>query len=127
MSASSSMSPLALIITNLALAALVVGIIVLIVRRRRKFRTTLDPAFQGAPMAHGVVTDLQYRYRKVNNRPLYRITYQVHLPQGQQFYGWEEKYLARLTEKQQFDVGTNHLIAYRPGWEQVRSVPQGAR
>lgn len=121
------MSPLVLIVVNLLMAGFVVGIIVLLIRRRRRNQATLDPAFNGAPMAHGVVTNLQYRYRQVNNRPLYRITYQVHLPQGQQFYGWEEKYLARLTEKQQFNVGTNHLIAYRPGWEQVRSVPQGAR
>ena len=125
--ASSGTSPIPVILGNLVLIALVIGIVVLIVRRRRKFRTTLDPQFEGAPMAHGVVTDLTYQYRQVNNRPLYRITYQVHLPQGQQFCGWEEKYLARLTEKQQFGVGTNHLIAYRPGWEQVRSVPQGAR
>lgn len=127
MSASSTMSPLVLIITNLALAVFVAGIIVLLVRKRRRNRATLDPAFQGAPMAHGQVTDLTYQYRQVNNRWLYRITYCVQLPQGQQFYGWEEKYLARITEKQRFDVGTHHLIAYRPGWEQVRSVPQGAR
>lgn len=127
MSASSTMSPPVLIITNLVMAAFVVGLIVLIVRRRRRNQGTLDPAYQGAPMVHGQVTDLTYQYRQVNNRWLYRITYRVQLPQGQHFYGWEEKYLARITEKLRFDVGTHHLIAYRPGWEQVRSVPAGAR
>lgn len=127
MSTSSSMSPLALTITNLVLAVFVVGIIVLLVRRRRRNQGTLDPAFQGAPMAHGQVTDLTYQYRQVNNRWLYRITYRVQLPQGRPFYGWEDKYLARISEKPRFDVGTHHLIAYRPGWEQVRSVPPGAR
>ncbi|WP_147917245.1 hypothetical protein [Ruania zhangjianzhongii] len=124
---SSSMSLPILILANLVMVAVVVGVIVLIVRRRRRNQATLDPTFEGAPMAHGVVTDLKYQYRQVNNRRLYRITYRVQLAEGQQFYGWEEKYLARLTEKTRFDVGSHHLIAYRPGWEQVRSVPQGAR
>lgn len=127
MSASSSMSPVALILINLVMAGAVAGLIVFLIRKRRRNRVTLDAAFQGAPMAHGRVTDLTYRYRQVNNRWLYRITYRVQPPQGQEFYGWEEKYLARITEKHRFDVGTDHLIAYRPGWEQVRSVPSGAR
>lgn len=120
---SSSGSPAVLIIVNLALFALAVGVIILLLRARRKRRTTLDPAFQGAPVGHGVVTDLQYMYRKVNETPLYRITYHVHTRQGQQFFGWEEKYLLRISEKPQFDVGTNHLVAYRPGTDQVRALP----
>lgn len=121
------MSPLAVILINLVIVGAVAGLIVFLVRKRRRSRVTLDQSFQGAPMAHGQVTDLKYRYRQVNNRWLYRITYRVQPPQGPQCYGWEEKYLARITEKPRFDVGTNHLIAYRPGWEQVRSVPSGAR
>jgi len=120
---SSSSSPAVLIIVNLAFAALVAGVIILLVRAHRKRRTTLDPAFQGAPVGQGVVTDLQYQYRQVNNLWLYRITYQVHTTQGQRFVGWEEKYLRRISEKPQFEVGTNHLVAYRPGTDQVRALP----
>ena len=120
---SSSSSPVGLILVNLVLFALMVGVIILLLRARRKRRTTLDPAFQGAPVGHGVVTDLQYQYRQVNNLWLYRITYQVNTKQGQRFVGWEEKYLRRISEKPQFEVGTNHLVAFRPGTDQVRALP----
>lgn len=120
---SSSSFPVGILLANLGLAAMVAGVIIVLVRARRRARTTLDPAFQGAPIGQGVVTDLQYRYRQVNNIWLYRITYLVHTKEGQRFVGWEDKYLRWLSEKPQFDVGTNHLVAYRPGTDQVRALP----
>lgn len=120
---SSSYSPVAIVLANLVLAAGAVVVIILLVRARRKRRTTLDPAFQGAPVGQGVVTDLRYQYRKVNERSLYRITYQVYPKQGRPFIGWEEKYLLWISEKPQFEVGTNHLLAHRPDTDQVRALP----
>lgn len=116
-------STLLLIGVNLLWIGGAVALIVWIVRRGRA-DNTLDPAFQGYPVASGTVVDRAYQSRIVNERYLYRVTYRVRTGDGSEFEGWEDKYLARITQKARFDVGTVHQVAYRPGaGTEVRALP----
>lgn len=110
------------VIGGLVLLGAVIAIVVAAVRSQRP--RLADSAFAGAPVAHGVVVERKFAFIKVGNSRKYRVTYQLHTPQGQQFTGWETVYLS-IMEMDRFAVGTRHRVAYLPGGQTsaVRSIP----
>ena len=112
---------LVVVIGGLFLAA-VAGLAVLGVMLRRHRERRLDPAFVGAPVAHGTVTEQTFRGRISNEAYEHLIVYEVRLPDGRAFRGWEIKHLARW-QRSRFAPGTEHPVAWRPGTgDEVRAI-----
>ena len=110
----------------LAVAVLVIG---LVFRRIRGPEDPLELVFRGAPIGDGVVLACE-QVTEEDAEPLpgaakgklrYRISYEVTTPQGHEYHGWEEKYLAPADAATAFSVGTRHRVAYRLGSDQVRA------
>lgn len=122
------MSSLLLIIGILLVCLLVMGGIGALVfwgfSRARTPGELADSAFMNAPVAHAVVTERKYARVQVGGSRKYHVTYQVHTPDGFSFVGWQDLYLP-WTRKAEFDVGTQHPVAYLPTGQtsQVRALP----
>ncbi|MBZ2195474.1 hypothetical protein [Occultella gossypii] len=121
-SADAATSPAVLIAANLIWIAALVVIILVVLRLRRGRQAAAALPYQDAPVGQGVVEDRKFRYRIVNSRHLYTITYRVHTPDGHQFLGREDKYLGLIVDKPKFAVGTRHPVAYWPGVDEVRAL-----
>lgn len=110
------------LIMPIILAAGIWGIIAF-GRANKQRRRRLDPRFVGAPITSAVVLERNYLGIELNERYKYRMTYRVHLPNGAVFIGWEEKFLAWITERGELDPGTGVNVAYWPGQtNEVRAV-----
>ncbi|WP_022919219.1 hypothetical protein [Ruania albidiflava] len=110
-------------------ASVVVVVIMLVFRRIRGPEDPLELVFRGAPIGDGVVLACE-QVTEEDAEPLpgaakgklrYRISYEVTTPQGHEYHGWEEKYLAPADAATAFSVGTRHRVAYRLGSDQVRA------
>lgn len=112
---------LVVVIGGLFLAA-GAGLAVLAVMLCRHRARRLDPAFVGAPVAHGTVIEQTPRGRMRNEAHEHLIVYHVRLPDGRAFRGWEITHLARW-QRSRFAPGTEHPVAWRPGTgDEVRAI-----
>ncbi len=107
-------------------ASVLVVVIMLVFRRLRGPDDPLELVFRGAPIGDGEILSCDLREedeqpRGTKGKLLYRITYRVRTPEGQEYEAWEEKYLAPADAASAFGVGTHHKVAYRLGSDQVRA------
>lgn len=111
------------LLVTLALTVAMVMALVWMARNKYRHYEKLDPDFIGAPITDAIVVDHKYLWLKVNLKRKYRITYRVHTPDGGEFVGTEVTWLAWHVKHKYFRRDAHHLVAYRPGVSEVRSLP----